>query len=129
MATDAGLNQYLSVKRYAPYRKETRWDSMRNERLKELKQKVAERAPTTWDVSEERPVRKRKGKKERQKMKTITTSEGDVEVAAAADDDDWDLVGEKRKCLDVDGNEEGAEASQENRGIVKKRRRHKKMVQ
>lgn len=44
MATDTELNQYLSVKKYAPYRKDTKWDNTRMDRLKDLKQSVAERS-------------------------------------------------------------------------------------
>lgn len=77
MATDQELNEYVSVKKYAPYRKEVRWDSTRNERLKELKNKVSERVPHEFAAgssrdgagASDRPVKKRKGKKERMKMK------------------------------------------------------------
>jgi len=71
MATDAELNQYLSVKRYAPYRKEARWDHTRNDRLKELRQKITERSGQTDEHAESRNKknRKRRGKKERQAHK------------------------------------------------------------
>ncbi|KAF7969961.1 hypothetical protein HWV62_25512 [Athelia sp. TMB] len=84
MATDAELNQYLSVKKYAPYRKDNNWDKARGDRLKEFKAAVSGRTgggPGWGDgggsagVAAE-PVKKRKGKKERMKMKA---SEGQVE--------------------------------------------------
>src|SRR4051812_10905455 len=72
MATDVELNQYLSVKKYAPYRKEGRWDQTRRERLNELKQRIKGRGDA-WEESEaaaaERPTKKRKGKKERMREK------------------------------------------------------------
>jgi protein KRI1 len=74
LATDAELNQYLSVKKYAPYRKEGRWDRTRAERLKEFKEKMKTR--NAWlnggDPAEEESLqlgKKRKGKKERVKAK------------------------------------------------------------
>lgn len=77
MATDVELNEYMSVKKYAPYRKEAKWDSTRNDRLRELKTKVKERSGSfggfresgAGQVAGEAPVKKRKGKKERMKMK------------------------------------------------------------
>jgi protein KRI1 len=125
MATDAELNEYLSVKRYAPYRKEIRWDSTRNNRLAELKQKVAERAPSGWDASEERPAKKRKGKKERQKMRIPKAPEGNAQADATVEGSDGPLR-EKRKRVDGDDGEEGVEASREVGKTGKKRRRHKK---
>jgi len=130
MATDAELNQYLSVKRYAPYRKEIRWDATRNERLKELKQKVAERAPTAVDGNEERPAKKRKGKKERQRAKPEIASEANAPGAATiANDQTGDShspLGEKRKRLAADDGEEGVERPQEDVGLSKKKRRRQK---
>ena len=43
MATDAELNSYMGIKKYAPYRKEGKgrnWDAQRGARLKELKDKL-----------------------------------------------------------------------------------------
>ena len=77
MATDAELNQYLSVKKYAPYRKDNNWDKARGDRLKELKAAVSGRTGRGLGWSDgggsagatTEPVKKRKGKKERMKMK------------------------------------------------------------
>ncbi len=92
MATDAELNQYLSVKKYAPYRKDNKWDKTRGDRLKELKQSVVERSKSTYgmdggDANGEK-TKKRKGKKERQKMKATDAETGivlenDLSIGAA----------------------------------------------
>ncbi|KAG0708658.1 KRI1-like family C-terminal-domain-containing protein [Suillus ampliporus] len=79
MATDQELNEYVSVKRYAPYRAE-KWDHNRGERLKEFREKLKERvgATGTSHRGEDAAPKKRLGKKERQKMKaaTGTTAKG-----------------------------------------------------
>jgi protein KRI1 len=72
MAKDQDLNQYLSVKKYAPYKTGIRWDGQRGQRLKEFKQKLAERMDgddTQVVGSGGPPLKKRKGKKERLKMR------------------------------------------------------------
>ncbi|KAG2055514.1 hypothetical protein BDR06DRAFT_321017 [Suillus hirtellus] len=73
MATDKELNQYVSVKRYAPYRAE-KWDHHRGERLAEFREKLKERAgiSRTSHRSEDPTPKKRLGKKERQKMKAAS---------------------------------------------------------
>src|ERR1700722_18256271 len=84
MASDTELNQYLSVKKYAPYRKDKNWDKTRGDRLKELKQSVAKRSEGVYGVDEgsnqgvnaER-VKKRKGRKERLKIKAPAVIKGD----------------------------------------------------
>lgn len=97
MATDQELNQYLSVKKYAPYRKDTNWDHTRGERLKELKQSIAPRVSTVWGDGEMgtpshgggQVVKKRKGKKERMKLKAVeddAPSSGKRQRSEAQDD-------------------------------------------
>ena len=77
MATDAELNSYMGIKKYAPYRKEGKgktWDRNRTARLAELKTKLKERGLGVDDVTrdgKEPSVKKRKGKKERQKEKAL----------------------------------------------------------
>ncbi|KAG1824420.1 KRI1-like family C-terminal-domain-containing protein [Suillus subaureus] len=70
MATDKDLNQYVSVKRYAPYRAE-KWDHNRGERLQEFREKMKQRvgAIGTSHRSEDPTPKKRLGKKERHKLK------------------------------------------------------------
>ena len=70
MATDAELNQYMGIKKYAPYRKNTQnWDKNRATRLKDLRTKIATRrtavdgADAAATVNLEKPGKKRKGKK------------------------------------------------------------------
>ena len=46
LATDKELNEYVSVKKYAPYRQEkdrSRWDTKEKEKLREFKEKLGER--------------------------------------------------------------------------------------
>ena len=70
MADDKDLNQYMGVKKLAPYRKAGTWDQKRGERLKEFKTKMKDRmGHYDAESSEARPQKKRKGKKERQKAK------------------------------------------------------------
>ena len=115
MATDAELNQYLSVKRYAPYRKEGRWDNTRNDRLKELKGKLAERSGKTGEDAEEgeKNRRKRKGKKERQNLK-LKASAVAPEASTATDQS----VYQKRK--------DGGDDEMEKAGSGKRKRRRLK---
>jgi len=90
-ATDSELNQYLSVKKYAPYRKENNWDKGRVDRLKELKHTIVERSQgmgmsgggSYQDAHGER-LKKRKGKKERLKMKSA--ADGAVEGGKKVED-------------------------------------------
>jgi protein KRI1 len=133
MATDTELNQYLSVKKYAPYRKENNWDKGRVDRLKDLKQTVAERSRgmgmsgggSYQDVNGER-AKKRKGKKERLKMKAA--ADGGVEGGdnVRVEVEDGDKLNGKRKHEKVEETETAQEGTTSG---GKKRRRHKKMEQ
>jgi protein KRI1 len=135
MANDTELNQYLSVKKYAPYRKDNNWDKTRGDRLKDLKQSLAERSKGArgtgmsggeppLDVNTER-VKKRKGKKERLKMKAagddVAAGEDKVRVRAKVGD-----VNGKRKHENMDEAEEVQEGDASRK---RKRRRHKKTAQ
>lgn len=99
MATDKELNEYMSIKRFAPYKKNKKgtWDKSRNENLMELRKAISSR---TWDgdpisewVQQARSggrnsagipgrtlegdgtkKRKRLGKKERRKLKALSGS-------------------------------------------------------
>ena len=90
MATDQELNEYMSVKKYAPYRHDKsnpqRWNKKTQEKLHELKAKIGERAGTSFingsggrreDGKDK--VKKRKGKKERMKLKAVN---GDADGTA-----------------------------------------------
>ena len=94
-ATDAELNQYLGVKKYAPYRKDKAWDKTRADRLKELKRSVAERSQRMYGETganalgeDGERVKKRKGKKERLKMKAARAAERmDIAVKGSVGDE------------------------------------------
>ncbi|KAG5646850.1 hypothetical protein DXG03_002227 [Asterophora parasitica] len=133
MATDQELNEYMGVKKYAPYRTEMRWDSQRNDRLKELKNKISERAGPGGFVAgssrdtaaADKPAKKRKGKKERMKLKAADGddgNEGTVTVKPSAVSADATT---KRK-RDVDETAEPADGTQQTGGAKKKRRRKAK---
>ncbi|KAJ7647801.1 KRI1-like family C-terminal-domain-containing protein [Roridomyces roridus] len=126
LAKDAELNEYMSVKKYAPYRADNRagWDKGRGERLKDLKGKVRERVGE-WGGEEadshgrEGPKKKRKGKKERMKDKGAN-GEG-PENAEHPEANGGDL---KRKR----DPEEATAGDPQEGGGKKKRRRKKKDV-
>ncbi|KAK0483373.1 KRI1-like family C-terminal-domain-containing protein [Armillaria novae-zelandiae] len=83
MATDAELNEYMGVKKYAPYRKDSVWDPKRGEKLKELKQKIVARSgDSAATLESEKPAKRRKGKKERMR-KEVKEDAGDVDVPKA----------------------------------------------
>ncbi|KAK0228294.1 KRI1-like family C-terminal-domain-containing protein [Armillaria fumosa] len=104
MATDAELNEYMGVKKYAPYRKDNVWDPKRGEKLKELKQKITARyGDSVATLESEKPAKKRKGKKERMRE----------EAKEDAHDVDVPKAGHKRKLPEEDAGK-------------KKKRRHRK---
>jgi len=92
MATDQELNEYMSVKKYAPYRHDKsnpqRWNKKTQEKLHELKAKVGERAGTSFINNSrgrgedgQEKVKKRKGKKERMKLKAVNEdAEGPADI-------------------------------------------------
>jgi protein KRI1 len=130
MATDAELNQYLSVKKYAPYRKDNRWDKTRGDRLKELKQSVAERSHGAFgmDTGSSRDVnggkpKKRMGKKERQKLKDTGIEQFGtvVESVVTPPQGSPHLKRNHEEIGDVDG--------QEGSGSGKRKRRRRKKAQ
>ncbi|PPR06766.1 hypothetical protein CVT26_003916 [Gymnopilus dilepis] len=105
MATDQELNEYTSLKKYAPYRLDKdskhKYHKKTQEKLWELKAKIAERSKQMYGVDiggtgsnaigvqsrggdEEAPKKRRKGKKERMKLKAAKAAEG------AEDDDEAD---------------------------------------
>lgn len=153
MATDQELNEYMSVKKYAPYRQDkgdrSRWKKSTQEKLHELKAKVSERTGTSFhagsgarrsgeDEQVER-VKKRKGKKERMKLKAAAAGieeNGEVDV----DDQDApkpsvkkgnakrkrDQAADESPSTKVGDDPEGGDGDGD--GVAKKRRkrRHKK---
>jgi protein KRI1 len=93
LADDKDLNEYVGLKKLAPYRKQRdTWDAKRHTRLREFKTKVSERLGEAGaDVvaghlaEGERKTKKRKGKKERTREKAAVAPEQearDVETKA-----------------------------------------------
>jgi len=85
LATNKELNEFMSIKRYAPYKNDARkWDAQRHQKFKELKRKLVERSRNSgWLVKDshdsginegERKSKKRKGKKERLRAKTVLSA-------------------------------------------------------
>ncbi|CAA7260390.1 unnamed protein product [Cyclocybe aegerita] len=93
LATNQELNEYMGVKRYAPYRqdKETKhFTKSKQEKLHEIKQKVTERSGGVFaapeaEGAEKEKKKKRKGKKERMKAKGGLTGEEGDEAAPDGD--------------------------------------------
>ena len=119
LADDKDLNEYVGLKKLAPYRKQRdTWDAKRGERLREFKKKVSGRLEETGTnestmehlVDGEHKAKKRKGKKERARDKATQATEG-TEVV------------QKEQSEDM-GENMGITASSE--PVKKKRRRQKK---
>lgn len=129
MATDKELNEYVSVKRYAPYRAE-KWDHHRGERLAEFREKLKERVGVTRTShrNEDLTPKKRLGKKERQKMKAAATGgedEGRVGVVGVEE-----ASAKKQKMVLEEQEDDVGHRPAENEPSKKKRRRkHKTVVQ
>ncbi|OJA19430.1 hypothetical protein AZE42_02260 [Rhizopogon vesiculosus] len=124
MATDQDLNQYVSVKRYAPYRAE-KWDHNRGERLKEFREKLKERVGDTGTRhrNEDAAPKKRLGKKERQKRKAAAVEGGDMDEGKAGVEVVGEASSKTRKRISEEP-EDGVEQPGEN-GLPKKKRRRK----
>jgi len=120
-ADDKDLNEYVGIKKYAPYRK-PRWDSKRPERLKEFKQKMGEKLGQPGEDGDARPVKKRKGKKERQKLKAVVTTEATGTLNEMQAEKNSTLQKRKREddISQVNGEEEAVNSTK------KRKRRHKK---
>ncbi|KAJ7188861.1 Krr1-domain-containing protein [Mycena filopes] len=134
LAKDSELNEYMSVKKYAPYRADNKagWDHTRVERLREFKGKVKERMGGIG-IHVEQPGRdgqvkkKRKGKKERMKEKGVEGADADVDASEVAplQTNGAEDSGLKRK-RDEDEEPAAVDPGQPSEGGKKKRRRKKK---
>ena len=136
LADDKDLNEYVGLKKLAPYRKQRdTWDAKRGERLREFKKKVSGRLEETGAngaimehlVDSEHKAKKRKGKKERTREKAARVAEG-TEVLQEVETKTTDPPREsnkraKEQSEDV-GEDMGTTASSE--PVKKKRRRQKK---
>jgi len=143
MATNKELNEYVSVKKYAPYRQDKpekhRFNKTNQEKLRELKIKVVERTggASSFGIAEKK---KRKGKKERMKMKTVLAGADDGPEIQSKDAVDSLVVdgpssSKKRKREEsnlnditsgVKENGETPDAIQERAPRKKRKRKHKK---
>ncbi|KAI0090576.1 KRI1-like family C-terminal-domain-containing protein [Irpex rosettiformis] len=132
LATDAELNQYVGLKKLAPYRKGALpWDKNRNARLKELKSSLQERKTalgTGDDISKVMPTKKRKGKKERMRAKAAIEQEETGESydqASAAVQGESKPPSKKRK-VKQEAAKQPEHADSDPGPSKAKRRRHKK---
>jgi len=125
LASDAELNAYMGVKKYATYRKgKERWDASQGERLRELKGKVGARAWGAWrtgggeegDGSDKKKA-KRKGKKEREREKVAPPAPAEPAPAMVAE---GKKDGKRKKQTEVEVEDAGEETHRP------KRRRKKK---
>ena len=133
LADDKDLNEYMGIKKYAPYRQEKgnpAWKKSNQEKLHALKEKLAERTGSRWpgahkhnDNSEEQKPKKRMGKKERQRLKAA--AEGGEETKA---EEPKSSGKRKRDAADVPMvvDQIAVDPSIDAGALKKKKRRHKK---
>ena len=119
MADDKDLNQYMGIKKYAPYRKGSNWDKHRPERLKEFRGKLRTNGAGENGEGRELQVKKRKGKKERQKAKAATAGVTLPEMVEEP----------KKRRREEPGETTKTEAGAEGSSSKKRKRRHKKSLQ
>ncbi|KAJ7637613.1 KRI1-like family C-terminal-domain-containing protein [Mycena polygramma] len=130
LAKDSELNEYMSVKKYAPYRADNKvgWDHTRNERLRELKGKVKERlggAIVEESGRDGQIKKKRKGKKERMKEKGAVDADGPTDPPKESNGAE-DTGLKRKRDVPVEDAAEPVEAGEPTEGGKKKRRRKKK---
>jgi len=117
MADDKDLNEYMGIKKYAPYRKGVNWDGRRPERLKEFRDKLNTNK-ANWNGEGGEVRAKRKGKKERQRAKAAV-------AGGTMPEPDEPQAGGKEKKRKLEESSEGPEASLPR----KRKRRHGKSSQ
>ncbi|KAL1759954.1 KRI1-like family C-terminal-domain-containing protein [Schizophyllum commune] len=88
MATDKELNEYMSIKKYAPYKRDNKWDPKRPDKIRELRHKIGERTGGRMPFAaggeggqDGEKKKKRKGKSERKKAKAAAGEAGDGQAA------------------------------------------------
>lgn len=133
LADDKDLNEYVGLKKLAPYRKQREsWDAKRGERLREFKKKVSGRLEETGAndatmehlVDGEHKAKKRKGKKERMREKVAQVTEESEEVETKTTDSPRKSNKSAKEGSKDVGEDMGIFASSE--PVKKKRRRQKK---
>jgi len=113
LATDQELNEYVSVKKYAPYRQDKgdryRWNKQDQEKLHELKARIKNRSGNLFgmnggvpgtDGGDNLKVRKRKGKKERTRAKAVLGQPKEVLEVEKTVQDDLDTTSLKKRKRD-----------------------------
>ncbi|KAI0262233.1 KRI1-like family C-terminal-domain-containing protein [Gloeopeniophorella convolvens] len=129
LADDKDLNEYVGLKKLAPYRKQREaWDARRGERLREFKQKVAPRVGE-FGADEhardaERKTKKRKGKKERLREKVARGEEDEEPEEPEEPSPSPSSKGTKRRAEAAD--REDAPAAEGVEEPAKKKRRRQK---
>jgi protein KRI1 len=115
LADDKDLNEYVGLKKLAPYRKQRdTWDAKRSERLREFKKKLSGRVRGVGvDINEgehlndgKNKTKKRKGKKERMREKAVHAP---VETDAVADERETDEPVRKKRRRQKKSGEQLAE--------------------
>jgi len=137
LADDKDLNEYVGLKKLAPYRKQREtWDAKRGERLHEFKNKVSARlrdagadvVAAEHSADGERKAKKRKGKKERMREKAAQGPEeaevgGEVKTKATDSSRQSDKHTKRRHDDEEESHMGNITASEP---VKKKRRRQKK---
>lgn len=136
LADDKDLNEYVGLKKLAPYRKQRdTWDAKRGERLREFKKKVSGRLEETGTnestmehlVHGEHKAKKRKGKKERTREKATRVAEG-TEVVQEVETKTTNPSRESNKRAKEQSGDMGEDMgiTSSSEPVKKKRRRQKK---
>lgn len=146
LSTDAELNSYVGLRKYAPYRdkKQSSWDTQRNSKLDDLRKGLQGRrwGSTVYGEGSQRRAgddrdgakpKKRMGKKERTKLKAAQAAEGGegepAENGSHGDDAETESPAKpsrKRRSDDGDEEEEKKDNAVADGPSKKKRRRHRR---
>ncbi|KAJ2918313.1 hypothetical protein MD484_g2130, partial [Candolleomyces efflorescens] len=139
LADDKDLNEYMSVKKYAPYRQDkgdrSRWDPKQQEKLRTLRDNLKKRHTAFFGQPHDGKEsgqqaggekKKRKGKKERMKMKNEGAEGGEERVDGSVAPMDVDEAGVSSKRKAVEENVDGDDSPGDSQKKKKRRRRQKK---
>ncbi|KAI0295299.1 KRI1-like family C-terminal-domain-containing protein [Russula brevipes] len=133
LADDKDLNEYVGLKKLAPYRKQSEaWDAKRTERLREFKHKVSARLgdagadiiATEHTMDGERKAKKRKGKKERMREKAVRAPEEAEMAVEVVGMKATDPPGQSNKNAEWRSDDD--EEDEVSEPVKKKRRRQKR---
>ena len=124
VANDKDLNQYVGIKKYAPYRKGGNWDKQRPERLKDLKEKLIAGRAGGDDGGGGVQVKKRKGRKERQKAKDAA-----ADVSGLETQEPLGVGGTNKRVREEQSETIKPEIGAGESSLKKRKRRHQKSSQ